>query len=441
MNPSYSFDRAVDFYDATRAYPPDVTDKIAQSILDLTHATRATRIFELGIGTGRIAAPLIACGLQVVGLDLSREMMNRLRAKFDGGQVANLAQALLLVQGDASALPFPDATFDTALAVHVFHVIAPWRQATSELRRVLKPGGLVLHSTHTRDPHSANVILRDKWHRLVEARGEQWRRPGAQGREAIVAEFQSLGASLEEIPVVRQTDATTPQQEITGIAHRINSDTWAVSELVLQATVAELTDWARDHFGALDVSLPEENTFTWQVYRFDRAPLLPEPIRAALIQLIPILNATGAPWVLGGSCCLALHGVKVEPHDIDIVTSADGAYRIGDALRQAAEEKQAVQWSESERIRSHHGLYQMGDTQVDIIGAAELREGEGWSPTWRPAEWQTDSLAVPGAGVSVVTLTLEYELGAYRKLQREAKAQLIEQRLRNHSTVTNDWIV
>jgi len=441
MNPSYSFDRAVDFYDATQAYPSDVTDKITQSILDLTHATPAMRIFELGIGTGRISAPLIARGLQVVGLDLSREMMNRLRAKFDGGQVGNLAHTLLLVQSDASALPFPDATFDAALAVHVFHVIAPWRRAIGELRRSLKPGGLVLHSTHTRDPQSANVILRDRWRQLVEARGEQWRRPGAQGREAIAAEFQSLGASLEEIPVVRQTDATTPQQEIAGIAHRIHSDTWAVSEPVLHATVAELTDWARDYFGALDVPLPEENTFAWQVYRFDRPPLLPEPIRAALIRLIPILNATGAPWVLGGSCCLALHGMKVEPHDVDIVTSADGAYRIGDALREVAEEKQAVRWSESERIRSHHGLYRMGDTQVDIIGAAELREGEGWAPAWRPAEWQTDSMAVPGAGVSVVTLTLEYELGAYRKMQREAKAKLIEQRLRNHSTMTNDWIV
>ena len=147
MNPSYSFDRAVDFYDATRAYPSDVTDKITQSILDLTHATPATRIFELGIGTGRISAPLIARGLQVVGLDLSREMMNRLRAKFDGGQVGNLAHTLLLVQGDASALPFPDATFDAALAVHVFHVIAPWRRAIGELRRSPETGraGLAQH--------------------------------------------------------------------------------------------------------------------------------------------------------------------------------------------------------------------------------------------------------------------------------------------------------
>jgi hypothetical protein len=88
-------------------------------------------------------------------------------------------------------------------------------------------------------------------------------------------------------------------------------------------------------------------------HRFGRAPLLPEPIRAALAQLVPILKATGSPWVLGGSCSLALHGVQVEPHDVDVSTDRDGAYRISEALRKVAEEKQAVQWGESERIRSH----------------------------------------------------------------------------------------
>jgi hypothetical protein len=93
-------------------------------------------------------------------------------------------------------------------------------------------------------------------------------------------------------------------------------------------------------------------------YSFDHASLLPEPIRQALIRLIPILNATGALWVLSGSCCLALHGVKVEPHDLDIITDKDGVYRIGAALQGAAKEEQPVQWGEGERIRSHRGLYQ-----------------------------------------------------------------------------------
>ena len=156
MNTSYSFDRAADFYDATRAYPPRVADRITRSILDLTGATPSTRILEVGIGTGRISAPLIARGLNVMGLDLAREMMDRLRVKLAPGSLFRL------VQGDASKLPFPAATFDVELAVHVFHLIAPWRQAIGELVRVLQPGGLVLHSSHIRDPRSANVLLRDK---------------------------------------------------------------------------------------------------------------------------------------------------------------------------------------------------------------------------------------------------------------------------------------
>ena len=269
MNASYSFDRAADFYDATRAYAPEVADRITRSILDLTGATPSTRMFEVGIGTGRISASLIAHGLDVTGLDLSREMMDRLRNKFAPGTLFRL------VQGDASTLPFPDSTFDAGLAVHVFHLIAPWRQAVGELVRVLRPGGLVLHSSHIRDPRSANVILRDKWHGLVEARGERWQRPGAPNRDAVAAEFQSLGASLEEIEVSRSTGATIPQQEIADIANRISSDAWAVSDEVLQATVAELTEWARGHFGALDTPIPDESGFAWQVMRFDRAPLLP----------------------------------------------------------------------------------------------------------------------------------------------------------------------
>jgi hypothetical protein len=162
---------------------------------------------------------------------------------------------------------------------------------------------------------------------------------------------------------------------------------------------------------------------------FDRAPALPEPLRAALIRLVPILNATGAPWVLGGSCSLALHGVKVEPHDLDIATDRDGAYRIGQALRQVAEEKRAVQWGEGERIRSHYGQYHFGDVQIDVVGAAQFREGDEWSPAQSPSEWETESVAVPGTDLAVTAFTLRHELAAYRKLQRPSKVQLIQERL------------
>jgi hypothetical protein len=53
-------------------------------------------------------------------------------------------------------------------------------------------------------------------------------------------------------------------------------------------------------------------------HRFGRTPLSPEPIRSAQAQLVPIMKATGPPWVLSGSCSLALHDMQVEPHDVDI---------------------------------------------------------------------------------------------------------------------------
>ena len=165
----------------------------------------------------------------------------------------------------------------------------------------------------------------------------------------------------------------------------------------------------------------------------NRSPTLPEPIRATLIRLVPILNATGAPWVLGGSCSLALHGVPVEPHDLDIATDREGAYRIGEALREVAQELRTVQWGEGERIRSHYGQYRLGDVQVDVIGAAELREADGWTPAQPPAEWEVERVAVPGADLSVPAFTLQYELVAYRRLQREVKARLIQELLQSRN--------
>jgi len=423
VNPSYSFDRAADLYDATRTDAPETVEKVTQSILDLTGATPATRIVEVGIGTGRISASLIARGLNVTGLDLSREMMSKLRGRFVP------ETPLRLVQGDASTLPFPSASFDVGLAVHVFHVVAPWRQAIGELVRILRPGGAVLHSIHIRDSQSANVILRKKWHELVEARGERWRRPGAPNQDAVTDEFKALGASAKEIQVHRSSGSAIPQQEIDGIANRVNSDTWSVSDETLRATVTELTEWARGHFRSLDAPVPHEFVFTWQVFRFDQNPILPEAIRQTLMRLVPILNATRAPWVLAGSCNLALHGVRVEPHDIDISTDQYSAYQIGATLREIAQELQPVRWGEGKGIRSHRGLYKIEDVQVDIIGAAELREGDEWIPAQSPAEWKTDRVTIPGTELSVAGWTLEYALNAYRHLQREEKVKLIEARL------------
>ncbi len=254
---SLPFDRAADFYDDTRQLPEDISERITQTILELAPPHRP--ILEAGVGTGRISVPLLKRGARLVGVDLSSEMMRRLREK--------LADAPL-AQADISRLPFPDATFGVILTVHVLHLVGPWRNALREFRRVLRTSGVYLNSHNYRYSDSANKRLRNHWHTLVEARGHTWRRPGAQDDEEVLAEVRKMGAQIETIVVSQWTGSDTPQKEIDAIAARVTSDTWSVPDDVLAETVAELRAWASTQYPDLDAPIAIERRFIFDVIRF-----------------------------------------------------------------------------------------------------------------------------------------------------------------------------
>jgi 2-polyprenyl-6-hydroxyphenyl methylase/3-demethylubiquinone-9 3-methyltransferase len=88
------------------------------------------RVLDLGCGKGRFAAHLEEGGAEVVGLDLSAAMLAS-------------ATGLARVRGSASRLPFAVATFDAVIAVEVFEHLADLRGVLREVRRVLRPGGVV----------------------------------------------------------------------------------------------------------------------------------------------------------------------------------------------------------------------------------------------------------------------------------------------------------
>lgn len=74
-------DRIADVYDEWYGQLGDAPT-VAAALADLAHGGRA---LELGIGTGRIALPLAACGVAVHGIDASEAMVARLHAK-EGGE-------------------------------------------------------------------------------------------------------------------------------------------------------------------------------------------------------------------------------------------------------------------------------------------------------------------------------------------------------------------
>jgi ubiquinone/menaquinone biosynthesis C-methylase UbiE len=101
-----------------------------------------SRILEVGAGTG-LNFPFYPQGTRGVASELSCEMLKVARAKERPARVH-------LAQSSAEELPFADASFDAAFATLVFCSVASPQRAFAELRRVVRPGGMVALLEHVR---------------------------------------------------------------------------------------------------------------------------------------------------------------------------------------------------------------------------------------------------------------------------------------------------
>ena len=106
------------------------------------------RVLELGVGTGRLALPLAARGVEVVGVDVSPPMLAQLVAKPGG-------RGVRAVQADMAALPLR-GPFSVVLVSFstLFNLVSDAAQAScmAEAARVLGPGGcLVVEAFVPRD--------------------------------------------------------------------------------------------------------------------------------------------------------------------------------------------------------------------------------------------------------------------------------------------------
>ena len=100
------------------------------------------RVLDVACGTGVVAVTAAQRGAKVSGLDLTPVLLERAR---ENASIAGVAAEF--VEGDAEALPYPDASFDVVVS-QFGHMFAPRPViAVKEMLRVLKPGGRIAFST------------------------------------------------------------------------------------------------------------------------------------------------------------------------------------------------------------------------------------------------------------------------------------------------------
>lgn len=99
-------------------------------------------VLEVAIGTA-LNLPFYPADVRLTGIDLTPAMLTIARDR-----AAELDRTVNLREGDAHALPYPDASFDTVVCTFSLCNIPDDRRAIGEMYRVLRPGGLLLLADH-----------------------------------------------------------------------------------------------------------------------------------------------------------------------------------------------------------------------------------------------------------------------------------------------------
>lgn len=190
---SYERETEANLYNAELEFPgttelvPDVDGK---------------RILDAGCGTGRYTEWLLDRGADVVGIDVSDEMLERAADRV--GDRAELHRANLGTSLDFAA----DTEFDGIVSSLVLDYVEDWRQLFSEFARLLEPGGFFVFSIrHPLDEHEPSE---DANYFDVELKEADWdvelsyyRRPLSE----LINPLLETGFRIDEIAEPRPTDA------------------------------------------------------------------------------------------------------------------------------------------------------------------------------------------------------------------------------------------
>ncbi len=255
MTTSYtdmSFAAVAPRYNAINAVPAAAADQLGRC---LAAAAGPGPALDMGCGAGRIAVPVAAAGLPVVGIDLDRNMLQQAHHSAAG-------LSFHALRGTISRLPFADNSFSSVLSINVLHLVPDWPAVLQEAMRVLQPGGRFIQGRDWLDPHSPAGLMRTQL-RMIVGTLEPGLRPTAAASPQVMAEaLTALGGRTDaDLTAAAWQTPASPAGLLREMAARGHNETWMLPTALLTAALERLSDWVAASYADPEAVLPVERRF------------------------------------------------------------------------------------------------------------------------------------------------------------------------------------
>ena len=134
------YDIIKETFESPRLYKKIMYSLRVEKMMAMLELEASDRVLEIGCGEGYYTKKVLQISKNVIATDISERFLRK--AKRNTG---NMAEGYVCCP--AENLPFPDNSFDKVLMSEVIEHLLDWREGAKEIRRVLKPGGIMVIST------------------------------------------------------------------------------------------------------------------------------------------------------------------------------------------------------------------------------------------------------------------------------------------------------